>query len=187
MDKSAKLKLPEILSSKEVAKSRLVTVEEIELKFSNDELRRYEKIKGRGRGAVLIVPMLDNDTIILIREYCAGTHSYQLGFPKGLIDDGEEPIEAANRELQEEIKMAATTLTFVHKVSLAPAFFNATMEIFLASGLYESALQGDEPEPLQIVHWKLSDYKNLLAQPDFTEARSISALMLVNDLFKGQK
>ena len=184
MNKSAKLTLPEILASTEVAKSRLVTVEQIELKFSNSELRSYEKIKGSGRGAVLIVPMLDDDTVILIREYCAGTHSYQLGFPKGLIDAGEEPIEAANRELQEEIKMAASTFTYIHKVSLAPAFFNATMEIFLANGLYESSLEGDEPEPLQVIHWKLSDYKNLLAQPDFTEARSISALLLVKDLLE---
>ncbi|KGJ92182.1 ADP compounds hydrolase NudE [Thalassotalea sp. ND16A] len=185
MEKPAKLKLPEILACKQVAASRLVTVEAIDLKFSNNELRTYEKIKGGGRGAVLIVPMLDNDTMILVREYCAGTHSYQLGFPKGLIDCGEEPIIAANRELQEEIKMAATELTYVHKVSLAPAFFNATMDIFLATGLFDSALEGDEPEPLEIVHWPLSKYKELLAQEDFTEARSISALMLVKDLLKG--
>lgn len=185
MDKSAKLTLPEILSCNEVAKSRLITVEEIELKFSNGELRTYEKIKGGGRGAVLVVPMLDDDTMVLIREYSAGTHSYQLGFPKGLIDAGETPKNAANRELQEEIGMAATDLTYLRQVSLAPAFFNATMDLFLAKGLYASALVGDEPEPLQIVLWKLSEYQELLAQTDFTEARSISALMLAKDYLKG--
>ncbi|WP_068544317.1 ADP compounds hydrolase NudE [Thalassotalea crassostreae] len=184
MNKSAKLILPDILESKEVAKSRLITVEQVDLKFSNGEQRSYEKVKGKGRGAVLIVPMLDQDTMILIREYSAGTHSYQLGFPKGLIDEGEESIEAANRELQEEINMAATDLTYVHQLSLAPQFFDAKMDIFLGQNLYESSLVGDEPEPLQTVHWKLSDYQQLLAQPDFTEARSIAALMLVKDLLK---
>lgn len=186
MDKSEKLKLPEILASREVARSRLVAVEEVDLKFNNGELRTFEKIKGGGRGAVLIVPMLDEDTLVLIREYSAGTHNYQLGFPKGLIDPGEEPEFAANRELQEEIGMAAKELTFLQQVSLAPAFFNAKMELFLAKDLYQSRLEGDEPEPLEIVHWKLSDYKNLLAQPDFTEARSIAALMLAIDLLKGE-
>ncbi|QBY04014.1 ADP compounds hydrolase NudE [Thalassotalea sp. HSM 43] len=185
MDNDTKLVLPEILKSQDVAKSRLVTVEAIDLKFSNGELRTYEKIKGAGRGAVLIVPMLDDETIILIREYCAGTHSYQLGFPKGLIDPGEQASEAANRELQEEIGFAATEIDYIHKVSLAPAFFNATMELFVARGLYESRLEGDEPEPLQVVHWKLKDYQQLLAQPDFTEARSITALMLLLDRIKG--
>lgn len=184
MNKSAKLTLPEVLSCNEVAKSRLITVEEIELKFSNGELRTYEKIKGGGRGAVLIVPMLDEDTMVLIREYSAGTHSYQLGFPKGLIDAGEAPEDAANRELQEEIGMASKHFKHLRQVSLAPAFFNATMDLFIATGLYESTLVGDEPEPLQVVHWKLSDYQALLAQPDFTEARSISALMLAKDFLK---
>lgn len=186
MQKSAKLKLPEILSSKEVAHSRLVTVEEIDLKFSNGELRTYEKIKGGGRGAVLIVPMLDDETLVLIREYSAGTHSYQLGFPKGLIDPGEEPSIAANRELREEIGMAATALTLLQQVSIAPAFFNAKMDLFVGKGLYASPLVGDEPEPLEVVHWPIKDYRNLLAQPDFTEARSIAALMLAIDLFKGK-
>ena len=186
MDKSTTLKIPKVLANREVAKSRLVTVEEVDLKFSNGELRTYEKIKGAGRGAVLIVPMLDDKTLILIREYCAGTHSYELGFPKGLIDPGEQPIEAANRELQEEIGMAASNLSFMRKVSMAPAFFNAQMDLFLATNLYSSQLEGDEPEPLEIVHWPISDYKNLLSQPDFTEARSISALMLVLDKLKGK-
>lgn len=185
MDTLDTLTLPDILGSKEVAKSRLIAVDEIELKFSNGERRTYEKVRNTGKGAVLIVPMLDDDTMVLIREYCAGTHSYQLGFPKGLIDAGEESIQAANRELQEEIGFGAKKLTFLHQVSLAPAFFNATMDLFIATDLYESRLEGDEPEPLQVVHWKLSDYKNLLAQPDFTEARSISALMLAKDLVQG--
>ncbi|WP_371187102.1 ADP compounds hydrolase NudE [Thalassotalea maritima] len=185
MNNEQKLTLPEITASKDIAKSRLVTVEAVDLTFSNGEQRTYEKIKGSGRGAVLIVPLLDDDTIVLIREYCAGTHSYQLGFPKGLIDPGEQPAEAANREMREEIGMAATSIEYLHQVSLAPAFFNATMDLFVARGLYESPLQGDEPEPLQIVHWQLSDYQSLLAQPDFTEARSISALMLLLDKLQG--
>ncbi len=185
MDKSAKLKLPDILATKEIARSRLMTIEEVDLKFSNGELRTFEKIRGGRHGAVLIVPMLDDNTLVLIREYSAGTHSYQLGFPKGLIDAGEQPEQAANRELREEIGMAAKQMTFLHQVSLAPAFFNAKMDLFVAQGLVVSPLEGDEPEPLEVVHWQLSDYKNLLAQPDFTEARSISALMLAIDLLKG--
>ncbi|MDN3652811.1 ADP compounds hydrolase NudE [Thalassotalea ponticola] len=185
MNNDNKLQLPEILHSQDVAKSRLVTVEAIDLRFSNGQLRTYEKIKGSGSGAVLVVPMLDDDTMILVREYCAGTHSYQLGFPKGLIDPGESGEQAANREMQEEIGYGAKSIEFLHQVSLAPAFFNATMQLYVARGLYSSQLEGDEPEPLQQVHWKLADYHQLLAQPDFTEARSISALMLLLDRQKG--
>ena len=48
---------PQILSNNVVAKSRLFTVESLELKFSNNEERQYERIRGGGRGAVMIVPL----------------------------------------------------------------------------------------------------------------------------------
>ena len=57
-------------------------------------------------------------------------------------------------------------------------------QIFLAESLYAEKLPGDEPEELEVVSWKLADYQSLLAQPDFNEARSIAALMLVKDLVK---
>jgi ADP-ribose diphosphatase len=60
--------------------------------------------------------------------------------------------------------------------------FAASMEIFLAENLYVEKLPGDEPEELEVVVWKIADYQALLAQPDFNEARSIAALMLVKDL-----
>ena len=81
-----KNKLPKINSRNQVARSRLFAIEQLELTFSNGEERQYERMLGSGNGAVMIVPMLDADTILLVREYCAGTHSYELGFPKGLID-----------------------------------------------------------------------------------------------------
>jgi len=178
---TGKNQLPEINGQKQVAKSRLFAIEQIELTFSNGEERLYERMLGSGNGAVMIVPMLDADTLLLVREYCAGTHSYELGFPKGLIDPGEMPEQAANRELQEEIFYGSNKLQFLSQVMMAPAFFNAKMDIFIASDLYPSTLEGDEPEPLEVVSWPIKEYKTLLQQPDFQEARSIAALMLLID------
>jgi ADP-ribose diphosphatase len=47
--------------------------------------------------------MLDDDTVLMIYEYSSGTHRYELALTKGKIDAGESPLEAANRELIEEI------------------------------------------------------------------------------------
>ena len=173
--------LPKITGQKQVAKSRLFTIEQLDLTFSNGEQREYERMLGSGNGAVMIVPMLDADTLLLVREYCAGTHSYELGFPKGLIDPGESPEQAANRELKEEISYGSEQLIPLSQMMMAPAFFNAKMDIFIARGLYSATLEGDEPEPLDVVPWAIKDYKNLLQQHDFKEARSIAALMLLID------
>lgn len=178
---TGKNQLPIINAQKQVAKSRLFAIEQLELTFSNGENRQYERMVGSGNGAVMIVPMLDADTILLVKEYCAGTHSYELGFPKGLIDPGELPQEAANRELQEEIFYGSNQLQYLSSVMMAPAFFNAKMDIFIANDLYPSILEGDEPEPLEVIRWPIKEYKTLLQQPDFQEARSIAALMLLVD------
>ncbi|OUS71571.1 ADP compounds hydrolase NudE [Pseudoalteromonas sp. A601] len=170
---------PQILSNNVVAKSRLFTVESLDLKFSNNEQRQYERIRGGGRGAVMIVPLTVDNELLLVREYCAGTNDYQLGFPKGLIDPGETPEQAANRELKEEVGFGAEQLEPLKKVSMAPSYFNATMHILFAQQLYPQTLEGDEPEPLVVVKWPLTQWQSLLQQDDFTEARSVAALLLL--------
>ena len=176
-----KQKLPIINARNRVAKSRLFSIEQLDLTFSNGEKRQYERMLGSGSGAVMIVPMLDANTMLLVREYCAGTHTYELGFPKGLIDKGEVAAQAADRELKEEIGYGADKLIPIREVMMAPAFFNAKMMIFLAQDLYQEKLEGDEPEPLEVVPWKLHDYQALLEEPNFNEARSIAALLLIRD------
>ncbi|MGL4939294.1 ADP compounds hydrolase NudE, partial [Shewanella sp.] len=120
------------------------------------------------------------------REYAAGTEQYELGFPKGLIDPGEQAIEAANRELQEEIGFAANKLTLLKELSLAPGYFASKMQIFLAEDLYESCLEGDEPEPIVVVPWALADWQALLDNRDFSESRSVSALFLAQQFLAQQ-
>ena len=168
---------PEILHTEVVAKSRLFQIEQVHLKFSNGVERQYERMKGGSRGAVMIVP-IHQGQMLLAREYAAGTDNYELGFPKGLIDPGESPVEAANRELQEEIGFGANKLTLLKELSLAPGYFSSKMQIFLAEDLYESRLEGDEPEPIDVVPWALADWEGLLDDVDFSESRSVSALFL---------
>ena len=170
--------LPKILASRTVAKSRLFEVEQLDLHFSNGEHRQYERMKPANYNSVMIVPVTDNNDLLLIREYCAGTESYELGFPKGLVDSGETAKQAANRELKEEIGFGAKQFTLLKNVVLAPSYFSSKMTLFLAQDLYAERLQGDEPEPLQIIRWPLSQAEELLTHIDFRESRSIVALML---------
>lgn len=172
---------PQILHTEMVAESRLFKVESVHLKFSNGVERVYERMRSGGRGAVMLVPMLDNDTLLLISEYSAGTHRYELGFPKGLIDPGETAFAAGNRELMEEIGYGARTLTPLKQVSLAPGYFGSRMDILLAQDLYPEWREGDEPEPLEVVPWPIAKLDQLIAHPDFNEARSLCGLLLLQN------
>lgn len=171
---------PDILEQEIVAQSRLFKIEQLQLRFSNGEERTYERMRGSGRGAVMVVACPDPEHFYLVREYCAGTHDYQLGFPKGLIDPGEDALMAANRELKEEIGFGARRFITLKSLALAPGYFNATMHIVLALDLYEEHLAGDEPEPLELTRWPRHRITELLQQADFTEARSVAALFLAD-------
>ncbi|OAN19220.1 ADP compounds hydrolase NudE [Photobacterium jeanii] len=169
---------PEILASEVVAASRLFKIESLDLRFSNGVERTYERMKPSGRHAVLVVPVTAQGDLLLVREYAAGTERYELGFPKGLVDPGETPEQAANRELKEEIGFGAKQLTPMKEVVLAPSYFSSKMTLFLAQDLYSEQLEGDEPEPLELVRWPLSQGEELISHLDFAEARSITALFL---------
>ncbi len=169
-------KKPHIIKSTTLAQSAFFTIEGLHLRFSNGEERNFERIGGRARGSVLVVPLLDKETILLIREYGAGVDDYVLGFPKGAIDQGEELLETAQRELMEEVGYGAKQMTLLGRVSASPGYMTSMMDIVLAEDLYPAKAEGDEPEPIEVVPWKLSEVDALLAQPEFHEARSQAAL-----------
>jgi ADP-ribose diphosphatase len=180
----AKRNPPEILAKQTVAQSKLFAVEALDLRFSNGVERTYERMKPSGRNAVMMVPVTAEGDILLVREYAAGTERYELGFPKGLIDAGESPAEAADRELKEEIGFGTHKLTPLKDVVLAPSYFSSKMTLFIAEDLYSEQLEGDEPEPLEVIRWPLAQAEELLTHLDFCEARSITALMLALRILK---
>ena len=175
-------KKPKILSRKTIAETRLFCIEAMDIEFSNGEQRQYERlVRNSSSGAVLIVPMINNDTVLLIREYSAGVDRYELGLPKGKIDAGESLLSAANRELMEEVGYGAKQLHHLTSLSLAPSYLEHMIDIVIAEELYEERLEGDEPEVLEVVPWKLDNIQGLLATGECTEARSIAALYMTKD------
>lgn len=178
--------LPIIHKRSTVARSRLFQIEALDLEFSNGATRTYERLRGGSRGAVMVVPITEDGQFILVREYAAGTESYELGFPKGVIDAGESPEQAGNRELKEEIGFGAEKLSFLKKLSLAPAYMSASMVILKGEGLYPEKLEGDEPEPMELVYWPIARWQELLASETFSESRSVTALMLAVHQMQGE-
>jgi ADP-ribose diphosphatase len=167
--------------------SKLFEIEQLDLEFSNGERRTYERMKSRGLGAVIIVPMLDEHTVLLVREYAAGLHQYEIGLPKGRLEPGEGLLEGAQRELKEEIGYGARELTELTRLSLAPGYMTHITRVVLARDLYPEKLPGDEPEELEVVPWPISDLLSITARDDCTEGRTIAALYIARDYMDAEK
>jgi ADP-ribose diphosphatase len=179
-------KPPKLIAKKTLAKTRIFTIEQLHLQFENGNEVEYERIFSPSSGAVLVVPHLDKETIILIREYCGGSNRYEIAFPKGRVEEGESLISTANREIMEEIGYGARKLEHIKSLTVSPGYMSHQTHIVYATDLYQQKLDGDEPEPIEVLYWNLNKLDDLLNHEEFTEARSIAALYLLkNRLYSG--
>ncbi|MBN8713478.1 MAG: ADP compounds hydrolase NudE [Xanthomonadales bacterium] len=177
---------PIIHATREADSARFLSVEQVDLEFSNGQRRTFERMKPHGHGAVIVVPMRDAGTVLLVREYGAGVGRYELGLPKGRLEHAETAEQGANRELKEEVGFGARRLTVLHKLALSPSYMAHMADVVLAQDLYPEKLPGDEPEELDIVPWRLDELHLLLGREDVTEGRSIAALFMAREYLAGR-
>lgn len=175
---------PIVHRTETAAKTRIFHIQEMDIEFNNGARVTYERVKSGENGAVLIVPLKDPDTVMLIREYAAGVERYELSLPKGKVENNEDILLAANREIKEEIGHGANKLTHINSVTLAPGYISHTTHIILAEDLYPERAEGDEPEEIEVVPWSISELDRLFDHEECTEARSIAALYMVRDMLR---
>jgi ADP-ribose diphosphatase len=174
--------LPKILSTRWSTKTQ--DTEALQLEFSNGARREFFRVHPTGHGSVLVVAIQDHQ-VLLTREYACGFHRYELGLPRGHIDAGESPIEAANRELQEEAGYGARTLTELRTLSLVPTYMSHQIHVVLAQDLYESRLPGDEPEPIEVQRYPMHALEALALNDEFSDGRALGALLAARAWLQG--
>lgn len=179
-------KAPTIHATRASDTSRFLRFEQVDLEFSNGQKRTFERLRSSGLGAVIIVPMRDDETVLLVREYAVGVDRYELGLPKGRLDRDETAQQGADRELKEEVGFGARELHLLGNLTLSPNYMTAMTHVVLARDLYPERLAGDEPEELEVVPWKMSELHRLLEQPDVSEGRSIAALFMAREYLAGR-
>jgi ADP-ribose pyrophosphatase len=167
--------LPKILNSHKVFDGRVfkVTVDTI----SEGEMT-YQREVVHHPGSAVIVPVHDDGTVVLVRQYRHPTVRYLLEVPAGTLDDGERPDAGAARELEEELGLVAERLDKLTECFVSPGFLEEKMWIYLATGLSEGKAQPDEDELLDIVRLPIGDALEMITSGEIQDAKTIIGLML---------
>jgi ADP-ribose pyrophosphatase len=135
-------------------------------------------------GAVVIVPVDRAGHMWLIRQYRHPARRVLLEVPAGTLEEGENPDECAQRELREEIGMAARSITKVGQFYLAPGYSTELLHIYVATDLYEAPLPGDIDEIIEVEQVPVGQAYELIPRGEFLDAKSIAALTLARPLIK---
>jgi ADP-ribose pyrophosphatase len=106
-------------------------------------------------GAAAIVPMKDDKTVLLIRQYRHAIGGYILEIPAGKLDPGEDPRDCAARELEEEIGFRASSLEPVLTFFTTPGFTDEVIYVFKATGLTPGAQNLGHDEVLDVIELPL--------------------------------
>lgn len=146
------------------------TVELPDKKYSKREIVDHKKGVG-------IIAFDGEDSLFLVRQYRIAIDSYTLEIPAGLVDANELPIDAAKRELQEEIGFYPEDIEYLFDMHSSPGFTNDKLSFFIARDLRESKLEEDDDEFLEKISYKIDDLFNMIQNGEITDAKTIIGIM----------
>jgi ADP-ribose pyrophosphatase len=107
--------------------------------------------------AVAIVALDAEERVVLVRQRRVAIDGELLELPAGLIDQGEQPLASAQRELREETGLHGGSWRELASFWTSPGFVNERVTVFVAAGLEEGDAEPDEGEELDVVRWTLSE------------------------------
>lgn len=137
----------------------------------------WEVIKKKGSHSVGVVAVDNDSNVYLVEEYFGGTNERGLNLPLGGVSKGEDPLETAQRELQEEIGFQGT-LNELGCLSVSPGYTTQKTFLYLATKLEKSELAGDEEHYFKVVKLPLEKAVSMCVSGLITEARTVAGLLL---------
>lgn len=167
--------LPKIISSQKVFDGRVFkvtvdTISEGELTYQREVVHHF--------GSAVIIPVCDDGTVVLVRQYRHPAVRYLLEAPAGTLADREAPEAGAARELEEELGLVAARLEKLSEFFVSPGFLEEKMHVYLATGLTEGKQFLDEDEILEIVRLPIADALEMITSGEIQDAKTIIGLML---------
>lgn len=128
-------------------------------------------------GAVMIVPLLDDGSLLLERQYRHPIGRVMLEFPAGKLDAGEAPLACAQRELQEETGYRARQWAHAGLLHNAIAYSTEGIAIFFARGLTPGERRLDEGEFLDLTTLRPEELDAACARGEVTDAKTLIGLL----------
>jgi ADP-ribose pyrophosphatase len=137
-------------------------------------------------GAVVILPLFDDGSVLMERQFRYPLDRVFIEFPAGKIDSGEDPLACAKRELQEETGHTASDWQFVCTIHNAIAYSDERLELYLARGLTAGERQLDDGEFLDIYKATATDLLAAVRDGTITDVKTVIGVFWLEKILAGQ-
>ena len=166
---------PQILGSTEVFAGRVFTVTVDTIREGD---KTYQREVVHHRGSAVIIPVFEDGTIALVRQYRHPAVRYLLEAPAGTLERGEVPEEGAARELEEELGFVAGRLEKLAEFFVSPGFCEEKMWVYLATDLTETTQRLEDDEILEVTRIPFSQAMSMITTEEIEDAKTIIGVML---------
>ena len=172
------------IASQTVFKGRVFNVRQDQLRLQNGRQVIVDVVEHAA--AVAMLPVDEDGMVWFIRQYRHAAGREMMELPAGMVEEGEVLIEAAGREIREEIGMRAGELIHLGGIYLAPGYSTEYLHIYLARQLEPAPLQPDEDEWIHIEKIPIPEAYRLAESGAVVDAKSLAALMLARPWLRGE-
>lgn len=172
---NVKSETPRILDSTKIFSGRVfnVTVDTVQ-----EGSVTYQREVVHHPGSAVIIPVFNDDTVALVKQYRHPAVRYLLEAPAGTLNDRESPDMGAARELEEELGLIAGRLEKLSEFFVSPGFCEEKMWVYLATELTTVNQRLEDDEILEVIRIPFSQALEMVTDGEIEDAKTIIGLML---------
>ncbi|MBQ7040054.1 MAG: NUDIX hydrolase [Clostridia bacterium] len=161
---------------------KVLSLREDTVELPNKAVAKREVVEHNG--AVGVVPITDENEIILVKQFRAGVQKITLELPAGKLELGEDPLDCGIRELEEETGYKAKSFKHLTSFATSPAILEEVIHVYLATDLYEGEINPDEDEFVEIIKMPVDEIKKLIISGEIDDGKTIIGVLLATEYLK---
>lgn len=165
-----------ILASEQIYEGRLLSLRVDQVRTASGVESVREIVQHPG--AVAIVPMDDEQRVLLVRQYRHAVRAELVEVPAGILNPGEDPLTAAQRELREETGRRAGQIDRLGGFYTAPGFSTEYIHLYLARQLTPDRLAMDDDESIDLLAVPLRQAIDWMFTGEIQDSKTVGALLL---------
>lgn len=172
------------ISSEKIFEGRVIKLERDTVLLENGEQATREVVLHPG--GVCVVPLTPENEVYVVRQFRYPHRRVFLEIPAGKLEYGEDPFEAVQRELLEEVGAVASEYESLGEIVPTPAYDSEVIHMYLARGLTFSEQSLDEDEFLDVEKIALSDLVKMVLDGDIKDSKTQAAILKTYLLLKDE-